>query len=598
MTMTESPTSTGFDGVLTAVLANRLDSVVREMTNTLLRSARSAVINSARDFSCAIISADNELLACAEGLPVHIYGAQLQTVQLKKRHPNMKRGDAFLDNNPYTGNSHAADHAILVPVFFEGEHLFTAYAKAHQADIGNSLPTTYHAAAKDVYEEGALIFPSVQVQRDYENIDDILQMCHARIRVPSQWYGDYLAAVGAARTAERRLEQMCEKYGIETIKEFVRNWLDYSEQRMRNEIAKLPRRTLTNTARHDAFEGLLPEGADLKVSITIDPELEMIEVDLRDNPDNLDCGLNMTEATTMAAVFAGLFNAISATVPMNSGAFRRVNVLLRQGGAVGIPKFPHSCSLATTNLTDRVINMVGSSFAQFGPPYGVSEAAIGMGASMAVLSGKDPRYDDEPFVNQVFVPANGGPASAHADGWVTFGLPVISGLMYRDSIEIDEVKMPIQYRHVLICKDSGGAGEFRGGPGIDMAYEAKGTEVTVIYPCDGQETPARGVLGGQDGQCAIAWLVDTDGTQTKLPSVTNIILQPGQAVRGVDGSAGGYGDPLKRRPEAVLADVVEGWVSPNKALQAYGVKLIATAEGYEIDREETARMRNQQVVGS
>jgi N-methylhydantoinase B len=593
MTLIETPTSTGFDGVLTAVLANRLDSVVREMTNTLLRSARSAVINSARDFSCAIVSAEDELIACAEGLPCHIYGAQLQTRQLRKRHPEMKKGDAFLDNNPYTGNSHAADHAILVPVFFEGEHLFTAYAKAHQADIGNSLPTTYHAAAKDVYEEGALIFPCVQVQRNYENIDDILEMCYARIRVPSQWYGDYLAAVGAARTAELRLEQMCQKYGLETIKDFMRNWLDYSEQRMRNEIAKFPHRTLTNTARHDAFEGLLPDGVDLRCSITIDPENEMIEVDLRDNPDNLDCGLNLTEATTMASVFAGLFNAMSTTVPMNSGAFRRVNVLLKEGGAVGIPKFPHSCSLATTNLADRTINMIGSAFAQFGSPYGVSEAAIGMGASMAVLSGKDPRYGNEPFVNQVFVPVNGGPASAHADGWVTFGLPAIQGLMYRDSIEIDEVKMPIHYRYMSILKDSGGAGEFRGGPGLDMAYEAKGTEVTVIYPCDGQETPARGVLGGLDGQCAAAWLVDTDGSETLLPNVTNIVLQPGQAIRGVDGSAGGYGNPFDRRPEAVLADVIEYWVSPEKALQVYGVKVISNENGFSIDHMETTRLRSQ-----
>ncbi len=591
MTTTISSTKTGFDGVLTAVLANRLDSVVREMTNTLLRSARSAVINSARDFSCAIITADNELLACAEGLPVHIFGAQLQAAELLKRHPDLREGDAFLDNNPYTGNSHAADHTILVPVFFEGEHVFTAVAKAHQADIGNSLPTTYHAQARDVYEEGALIFPVVQVQRDYTDIEDILQMCAVRIRVPYQWHGDYLAAMGSARTAERRLKEMCEKYGLETIKSFIRDWLDYSEQRMRDEISKLPHGTLTNTGRHDPFEPYLPEGVDLKCLITIDPGRELIEVDLRDNPDNLDCGLNMTEATTMAAVFAGLFNALDSGIPMNSGAFRRVNVLLKHGGAVGIPKFPHSCSLATTNLADRVINMIGSAFAQFGAPYGISEAAIGMGVSMAVLSGTDPRYDNEPFVNQIFVPTNGGPASAYADGWVTFALPVVSGLMYRDSVEIDEVKMPIHYRHMVIRPDSGGAGEYRGGPSIDVAYEAKDTQVTVIYPCDGQETPARGVLGGRHGQCGRGWLIRRDGTEVLLPSNVNIVLEPGEAIRGFDSSAGGYGEPFDRRLESVLSDVVEGWVSAEAAREIYGVAIVRSDTGYDVDPEETARLR-------
>lgn len=588
--MTSTPTTT-FDAVLTAVLANRLDSVVREMTNTLLRSARSAVINSARDFSCAITTADDQLLACAEGLPVHIFGSQLQTAALRERHPDLKEGDAYLDNNPYKGGSHAADHTILVPVFFEGEHLFTAIAKAHQADIGNSLATTYHAEARDVYEEGALIFPTVQVQRDYADNDDILQICASRIRVPAQWYGDYLAAVGSARTAERRLKQLCAKYGVETIKAFISDWLDYSEQRMANEIAKLPRRTLTNTGRHDAFDPYLPEGLEIRSTITIDPDQGLIEVDLRDNADNLNCGLNMTEATTMAAVFAGLFNAIGGEIPKNSGAFRRVKVLLKHGAAVGIPKFPHSCSLATTNLTDRLINMIGSSFAQLGAPFGVSEAAVGMGPAMATLSGKDSRYDNEPFVNQIIVSANGGPASARADGWVTFGLPVVSGLMYRDSIEIDEVKMPIQYRHMLIRQDSGGAGELRGGPSLEVSYAAKDTPVTVIFPCDGQETSPKGVLGGHDGQRAEAWIENADGTESPLPANAAFELEPGQAVRGVDSSAGGYGRPFDRCQDAVLHDVIEGWVSINVARTTYGVAIVRTETGLAVDSADTSALR-------
>ena len=96
-------------------------------------------------------------------------------------------------------------------MFFEGEHMFTVCAKAHQADIGNSIPSTYHLAAKDVYQEGALIFPCIRVQRNYETIDDIIRMCRTRIRVPEQWHGDFLAALGSARTGERRLKEfLCE----------------------------------------------------------------------------------------------------------------------------------------------------------------------------------------------------------------------------------------------------------------------------------------------------------------------------------------------------------------------------------------------------
>ena len=97
---------------------------------------------------------------------------------------DLKEGDCFLHNDPYTGNSHAGDHAYLVPVFVDGEHLFTTVVKAHQADIGNSIPTTLYTDAKDQYEEGALIFPAVRVQRDYKMNDDIVRMCFSRIRVP------------------------------------------------------------------------------------------------------------------------------------------------------------------------------------------------------------------------------------------------------------------------------------------------------------------------------------------------------------------------------------------------------------------------------
>src|ERR1700732_1864569 len=172
-----SAPATSFDPVLLAVLSNRFESIVREMTNTLLRSGRSAVLNMARDFSCSLITSGNELLASAEGLPVHVIGTEFLAEAMTELHPEFAEGDAFLHNDPYLGNTHPADHTILVPVFFEGEHLFTACAKAHQADIGNSIPTTYHAAARDVYEEGSLIFPCVRVQRNYQTIDDIVRMC-------------------------------------------------------------------------------------------------------------------------------------------------------------------------------------------------------------------------------------------------------------------------------------------------------------------------------------------------------------------------------------------------------------------------------------
>ena len=121
---------------------------------------------------------------------------------------DLAEGDAFIHNDPYLGNTHTADITILVPVFVDGEHVFTACAKAHQADCGNADPSTYMPYARDLYEEGGLNFPCVRIQRDYADIDDIVRMCRRRIRVPDMWYGDYLASVGAARIGERRIREL------------------------------------------------------------------------------------------------------------------------------------------------------------------------------------------------------------------------------------------------------------------------------------------------------------------------------------------------------------------------------------------------------
>ena len=267
-----------FDPILLAVIANRLDGIVREMENTLLRTGRSGVLNMARDFSCAIVTGDNQLLASAEGLPVHIFGADLLGKALTDLHDDIADGDAYLHNDPYLGNTHPADHVILVPVFHEGEHLFTTVAKAHQADTGNHEPTAYMPFAKDIYAEGGLIFPCVRVQRERRHVEDVIRMCRRRIRVPDQWYGDFLATLGSARVGEAGLKELCARYGTATIRDFIREWFDYSERKMAHAIAGMPAGTVVGHGRHDPIGDVLPDGIPLTVKIAVDPVAQRVEM--------------------------------------------------------------------------------------------------------------------------------------------------------------------------------------------------------------------------------------------------------------------------------------------------------------------------------
>jgi N-methylhydantoinase B len=592
--MTET-TEADFDPYMTAIIANRIDGIIREMTNTLLRAARSGVINGARDFSCSICTGDNRLLASAEGLPIHIFGSHMQTQAMCDfAGDGLREGDCYLHNDPYSGNTHAGDHTYLVPVFVDGEHLFTAVAKAHQADIGNALPTTYMAGAKDQYAEGALIFPAVRIQRDYEMVEDVVRMCRSRIRVPDQWYGDFLAGIGSARIAERRLKELCAKYGTEQIKAFVRHWFAYSEQRMVQAIRALPKVTLKNSGAHDPFGELLPDGIPLNVVIDIDPDTAMIEIDLTDNVDNVECGFNESEACTSASTIAGIFNALDTSVPRNYGSFRRIRLKLRDGCVAGRPQFPHSCSVATTNVADRLVNIVQSAFAQLGEGWGLAEGGLGMGAGCAVVSGKDHRVDNAAYVNQLFLANAGGPGSPNADGWVTYGLPVAAGLMYRDSVEIDELKHPIAIRFLRLMPGTGGAGKFRGAPAMEVAYGPKERPMEVIWPCDGTVYPPKGVRGGHEGQRCRHWKVGANGQEEELPNITVLTIRKDEYVKGNQAGGGGYGDPLDRDPRRVLNDVLERYETPDRARDIYGVVFSASgADALQVDEAATERRRSE-----
>ncbi len=567
------------DPVATPILARRVEAIVREMSNALLRSARSSVIAAAKDFSCALLTHDDRLIAAADGLPVHVLGCHLQTRAMRALHPDLRDGDAFLHNDPYLGNTHAADHAILVPVFVDGRHMFTACAKAHQADIGNSQPTTYHAFARDVYEEGALIFPCVLVERDGAVNDDIVRMCERRIRVPEQWRGDFLALIGAARIGERRLKALCASHGAEAVAAFVEDWLDYSEQRMARAIAALPAASLVSESAHDPVEPILPDGIPVRVGIAVEPEAARITVDLRDNIDCVDCGLNQTEACCLAHVFTAVFNCLGDDVPRNEGAFRRVRVLMREGCVVGPPSFPHSCSVSTTNVAERLIYAIHSGFARLGEGRGLAEGSASMGGAMAVISGTDARRGGAPFVNQLFLGVGGGPAAPGADGWLTYCLPTAAGLVHLDSVELAEGRYPIAVESARIVAGSGGAGRWRGAPATEVVYGPTHGPVTLVIPSDGHHVAPRGVRGGADATPGRTVRIARDGRETVLPNFVQLTLGPGERLRAVEGGGAGYGDPLAREPARALRDVAEGWETPGRARDVYGVVLTAPPEG-------------------
>ena len=363
-------------------------------------------------------------------------GADLMAQCIASFHPTLKRGDAFLHNSPYHCNSHAADHTIIVPVVDDaGVHRFTVLAKAHLADCGNALPTTYMRAARDVYAEGAPIFPATKIQENYQHVMDIVRLCQMRIRVPEQWWGDYLATLGAARVAEREILKLGVEYGWDRFHALERAWFDYSEARMIAAIRKLPAGTAVAENMHDPFPGTPAEGVRIKAVVSVDPEAARITVDLRHNPDNMPCGLNLTEGTSTSGR--------SAASSIVSGLACRPMLAAIAGLTFASGRVASSES--------RAIRRAARSPPQISP-IGWStpcNAHSGRLARESVVSGFDPRADGAAFINVVILGAGGGPGTPVTDGWLRIACMGNAGMPFYDSVELDELHCPLISKDVL-----------------------------------------------------------------------------------------------------------------------------------------------------
>lgn len=583
------------DPVTLAVLSKRFDAITTKMANTLFRTGRSGVLNVAKDFSTSVVTRDCELLTGAETLPIHVLsGADLMARSMMEIHPELRRGDAFLHNSPYHGCSHPADHTILIPVIDDhGEHHFTVWVKAHQADCGNSKPTTYMGDARDVYEEGALIFPAVKVQEDYQELTDIVRMCEMRIRVPEQWRGDFLAMMGAARIGEREVLAMAEEYGWETLHAFTAEWFDYSEKLMCAAIAKLPSGEATAVSVHDPVPGTPPEGIPIRVRVKVDSSNARVDVDLTENPDTVPCGLNLSEACARTAAMIGVFNSIEDDVPTNAGSFRRIGVQIRDGCVAGGGRHPTSMSVATTNLADRVTNPVQRAFSMIEDGIGLAECGPFFPASMGVISGLDHRNGDAPFVNQIFMLSTGGAGAAKADAWLTICHAGNAGLCFVDSVELDELHFPILVKARRLVADTEGAGRTVGAPSGLCEYGPVGAnKLEVSYIADGAINNAKGARGGHDGAKIRNYRRSSEGLE-ELPTCATIVLEPGETVVSYTSGGGGYGPPHERPAEKVERDLAEGWITAGRAGDVYGVVI---GEDGGVDPGATAQRRASMVV--
>ncbi|HUA52521.1 MAG TPA: hydantoinase B/oxoprolinase family protein [Candidatus Sulfotelmatobacter sp.] len=546
---------THVDPIVASVIQHRLLAIVEEMGEAMLRTAYSQILNSSRDFSTAICDLDGRLIAQAEHVPIHVgalpYAAQAMTAFFKDDiHP----GDIFLLNDPYHGGNHLPDLTAFVPVFEGDAPRFWSINRAHQSDIGGATHGAYNASATDIWQEGIRITPLRLYDRG-EVRRDVLEMIATNVRHPRDFRGDLNAMIGSARVGERRLLALAGEFGWPTTHAAIEAILDGAERQSRAVIA---------TWKDGVYKGeaLLDDDGrgnqDIAIRATVTKQGSDLIVDLTESDPQVTSFVNSSYPNMRAGVAVALAYLIDPDTPKNDGAFRPVTVKAKPGTVVwaneGAP-----VTLATNHCSQEIIEAIIKALAPACP----DRAMAGWGRRFRIaIQGRDPR-SGKPFIWHLFQARPGGGASPAGDGWPGAGEWQAAGGIKFGSLEVTEVRFPLFFARHEFRPDSGGDGEYRGGPGGVLEMVAEIAEPAVGNTAgDGVRHGACGILGGADG-APHHYVLESAGRPTReiRTKETGLEIRPGDRFVIESGGGGGWGDPRRRSAAARAGDITSGFVT-------------------------------------
>src|SRR5712691_849742 len=543
------------DPIVTSVIQHRLHAIVEEMGEAMLRTSYSQILNSSRDFSTAICDLDGRLIAQAEHVPIHVgalpFAARAMTEFFEG---DIHQGDVFLLNDPYHGGNHLPDLTAFVPIFEGEEPRFWSINRAHQSDIGGATHGAYNAAATDIWQEGIRITPLKLYDRG-DVRRDVLAMIATNVRHPRDFRGDLAAMIGSAHAGERRFLALAGEFGWVVTHAAIEAVLDGAERQTRAVIAAWPDGIYRG-------EALLDDDGrgndDIPIRATVTKSGSDLKIDLSESHDEVQSFINSSYPNTYSAVVVALSFLIDPETPKNDGTFRPIELIARPGTVVWA-KFGEPLTLCTSHCGQEIIEAIVKALAPACP----ERAMAGWGRRFRIaIQGKDPR-NDRSFLWHFFQGRPGGGASVAGDGWPGAGEWHSAGGIKFGSLEVTEVRFPLFFRTHEFRADSGGEGQYRGGPGgiVEMVVE---TEEPAIGNTAGEGVRhgACGILGGADGATHRYTLYSGNNEPRPIKTKeTGLVIRPGDRLVLESGGGGGWGAPSKRDADAMAHDIESGFVT-------------------------------------
>ena len=558
------------DPITLSVIQAGLQQVCDEMDLTFSRSAFSPVIAEADDRSDGIYDADSgELIAQGElGLPVFVGTMQFSTMTLIEfirdgRALPPEEGDIYIVNDPYLGGTHLMDVRFAMPFYYEGELFSWLSNTGHWPDIGGAVPGGFSANATAVEQEG-LRLPPVKLVKRGEMDPEIYAIICSNIRIADQRIGDIKAQIAALKVGARQLTALLDRYGAETIKSAIREWRARAAQQMRAKIALIPDGTYHGEAWVDS-DGVVDE--PLRIAVNIEKKDSDLYFDFDGSSPPCKGPMNSVLATTCSSVYLAMKH-IFPDVPINAGTFDPLHIKDPDGTFL-YAKYPRPVSGCAAEVSQRIAEAVFAALVEPLPNI-VTAAPAGSSGNFA-LGGYDPEKD-RPFV-MYQISGGGYGGNADHDG-LTNGCSTI-GISKTQPIEVLEQYYPVLFHEYSLRESSGGAGEKRGGFGVNYTVELLRGQAQASFVMDHGRVGPQGALGGQDG-LPNAVTVYRNGEKyvpEHLSKDQDIAIAPGDIVAVGTPGGGGFGDPRKRPPELVLQDVRRGYYTMEEARDMFSVVL-------------------------
>ncbi|HZR60253.1 MAG TPA: hydantoinase B/oxoprolinase family protein [Xanthobacteraceae bacterium] len=549
------------DAITTQVVRNRVSSLMQEMHYHFYRSGYSTIIRESRDFSCVILDCRGGLIVAPPMFfhaPVyrHLVGRILQ-----RYGDDLHEGDMFVCNHPYEGGlPHVSDMAFVAPIRSGATLVGFAGSIAHKADVGGTMPGSTSASATEIFQEGLLLPPVKIFSRGAYNAD-LERLILANSRQPELVRGDMQAQMAATQMGAERIRQSCEQFGVAAVMDSFAALLKGAGDELRAALKTLP-------DGEASAEGFMDnDGVELdrpvRFAVTVRVRDGDIEFDFSASDRQARGPVNLRPSMVEACVFYCLIGALDPKLHFNDGMRDVVRFTYAPDTVTNASAPAPVSSYQAANL--KLVDVILEALAPFRPERAVANA----GSSGALLiSWKGGGRPGQPSMQYEIL------GSAYGGGRGNDGASALAthlSNLHITPIEILETEFPCRVLEFDLVRDSGGAGEYRGGLAFRRIYQLL-QDATVVRRYDRAKFPPSGIAGGKPGSRSRFVIHLDEKDERETPASGRYELAAGERFLLQSAGGGGFGDAHRRDRAALQRDIAEGYVSAEAAAKEYGAE--------------------------